>query len=989
MFTRTAARRRPLGATVVVVALGVLAGVLVPLGSTGATSPAIAVAADLSQPQPGATSPAPSTPASASGATDPGTPPSATTTPEATAPSPAQTGAASAAAEPSTSVPSASASAPAEAAPAAPSAAPASPATAAGSEAEAEAAAHAAASQTAQPRAARALAAGAGVSGCSYADAETGAYAGTLCWLDFSAAGSAITTRYIERNAGTDRTVCTSQGCRTTWHFDSMLGRDYGFVTATGSGASRSASETAAATDLNSKLPTAGNGRYGNVGAAGFKPYPITVTLEGGYTLTAGLTISSDSAAGRAVSGWAFPTWPGAFLGNVRPNERFYTGVRGRPALYHLVNGGNKTTTITLSNVTLSSNGTNTKGFSVVVADAESTDSGESIAWSQQNGSNFSWLPNIPGRTDKPGIMGNACPQRVAPLPGSTSATAECLANANSDKTGTPMLQVSPGPSGQFSITATLGTGGGLQGTAFGIIIARAQASAQVVNRIVGVNGSSLDPTNFGVTIDGGSTASTGATATEATTGGIPVLLNAQGTRVEFATSASGSLAASYTASWRCFKTDPNSTVRTMWPSATGSSPSPPPSSDSFSLLRAGQFVHCTVTYTPPYLTLVKQVQNGSTGASNAPADWVLSGSGPSSRVSGSGATVRTAVAVGTYTLAEAGPTNPWVHGYRWTGLSCTATPNSGSTSVGSLTTTPGSSSGTIATGSIPIARGNNVTCTFVNTAQSTLTLVKRLGSLGTAQPTDFTLTATAPDGALAVRGTTGSAGATGVVTPGVAYVLGEQNGPATYVQDSVWSCVNRQGGAVAVSAGSVSVPTASQVTCTVTNATARLTLLKHMEGFSSTLEPRDFKLTAAPATLDGLVHQVVVGNDEVLLSGPGANTFDVRPGHEYTLSESSRFAYLGLSLQVYPGGYPASGNFDDSLWEPVEVNTVRVEANQHAVYRFVNAAPVALTLPLTGGIGADTYLFGGAGLLLLGLLVIAIHLARTRIRSDREARLT
>lgn len=67
----------------------------------------------------------------------------------------------------------------------------------------------------------------------------------------------------------------------------------------------------------------------------------------------------------------------------------------------------------------------------------------------------------------------------------------------------------------------------------------------------------------------------------------------------------------------------------------------------------------------------------------------------------------------------------------------------------------------------------------------------------------------------------------------------------------------------------------------------------------------------------------------------------------------------------------------------------MRVDANQHAVYRFVNAVPPALALPLTGGIGADTYLIGGAGVLVLGLLAAAALLVRTRIRSSREARLT
>lgn len=994
MFTRTFARRRSLRATLSVLVL--VAGIAVPLTPIVESAGAVAAApapSPTDSPTPTATPTPPPTPEPTAVPESTAAPePAASPVPTEAAPEP--TGAASAASE-VTPVPSSGPPAALSAEPAPTEAAP----EAAASEADVTS------SQTAQPRAARNLAARAGESSCNYANAGTGAYAETLCWIDFSAVGSAITTEYRQRNADTDSTSCERPkkkwNCTTTLQFDSVLGADYGSVTATGffsdksEDTARTSSHAAATTDLDSLLPATGSSRYGNLGATGFMPYPITVTLQGGYTLTAGVTISSDTAAGRVVAARAFPTYSGAFLGN----RDFYTGVGGNPALYQLSSGGSKTTTITLSNVTLRSNGAKTTGFSVVVADAESTDSGESIGWSRQNGSNFSWLPNVPGGTGKTATMGNACPQSYVPALGSTSATAECRANSSSTKTGTPMLQVSPtsaSESTSFNITATLGTSGGLQGTAFGIIVARAQTTVQVADRIVGTNGTSLDGTNFSVTVNGGSTASTGATATGATTGGIPVLLNAEGSRVAFdATSPSGALATSYTASWQCFKTDPNSTVRTPWP-ATGSSPTPPPTSSQFALLRAGQFAHCTVTYTPPYLTLVKQVQNGSTGASNVPADWSLSGTGTSSRASGSGAGVRTAVAAGTYTLAETGPTNPWVHGYRWTGLSCTA--NTGSTAVGSLTTTPGSPSGSIASGSMPIAPGNDVTCRFVNTAQAqtTLTLVKRVGLLGTALPTDFTLTATAPSGALAgPSGTTGTSGATGVVTPGASYGLSESGGPATYVQDGAWSCVNQRGGTVSVSAGSVSVPAADQVTCTVTNATSRLTLLKQVVNDSGgTVTPEQFSLTATPAvspTVPGLAGFTVDGASTITSS----NSREVRPGHPYALSENmGNYAYLGQSIQVYTGPTGGTGPTpeqlaDDRNWQRMltaaQAAAFTVEAGEHAIVRFVNDDAPPLTLPLTGGIGADSFLLGGAGLLLLGLLAAAVPLVRTRIRSSRK----
>lgn len=957
MFTRTSARRRSHRATIGVLTLGT--AIALPLTPMVETAGAVAAASSPSQ----TASPAPT----------------ATPTPPPT-PEPTAAPAPTAAPEPTTPP------VPTEAAP-----------EAAASEAEVTS------SQITQPPSARSLAARAGEGGCNYATAGTGAYAETLCWLDFSATGSAITTEYTERDAATDRTSCQwfiGYSCTTTWHFDSVLGAEYGSVTVTGTGTgwtedtARTASQNAATSNRDSQLPLTGGGRYGNLGATGFTPYPITVTLQGGYTLTAGVTISSDSAAGRVVAARAFPTYSGAFLGN----RDFYTGVGGNPALYQISNGSSKTTTITLSNVTLRSNDVKTTGFSVVVADAESTDSGESIVWSRQNGSNFSWLPNVPGGTGKTATMGNACPQISVPDLGTTSPTAECRANSSSTKTGTPMLQVSPtsaSESTSFTITATLGTGGGLQGTAFGIIIARAQATVQVADRIVGTDGTSLDGTNFGVAINEGSTAFTGTTATGATTGGIPVLLDAEGARVTFgATSPSGALAASYTASWRCFKTDPNSTVRTVWP-ATGSSPTPPPTSGQFALLLAGQFAHCTVTYTPPYLTLVKQVQNGSTGASNVPADWSLSGSGTSSRASGSGAGVRTAVAVGTYTLAETGPADPWVHGYRWTGLSCVA--NTGSTAVGPLTTTPGSASGTIASGSVPIAPGNDVTCRFVNTAQAqtTLTLVKSV-PFGALSATTWQLSVTGPQSALpGPSGATGSAAATAAITPDVAYRLVESPGPATYVQTGAWACIDDLGASISVSAaGDLTVNRAgASVTCTVTNQTAHLTLLKVVVNDNGgTIAPEDFELTATPASSSHDLSSSSVAGASAITTD---NTLEVRPDHAYALTEDmGDYAYLGQSIQHYSGpeNPTATQLADNANWEPLtdaQAAAVTVEAGERAIYRFVNDDAPALALPLTGGIGADTYLFGGTGVLVLGLLAAAVLLVRTRIRSSREARLT
>ena len=106
-----------------------------------------------------------------------------------------------------------------------------------------------------------------------------------------------------------------------------------------------------------------------------------------------------------------------------------------------------------------------------------------------------------------------------------------------------------------------------------------------------------------------------------------------------------------------------------------------------------------------------------------------------------------------------------------------------------------------------------------------------------------------------------------------------------------------------------------------------------------------------------------------------------MRPGTAYALSESSRFAYLGLSLERYDEAGVA--------WIPVtDPSSIVLQPGDHAVFRFVNAAPPALALPLTGGIGADTYLLAGSALLLLGLAAAATLLHRTRLTDLRRGRL-
>lgn len=281
------------------------------------------------------------------------------------------------------------------------------------------------------------------------------------------------------------------------------------------------------------------------------------------------------------------------------------------------------------------------------------------------------------------------------------------------------------------------------------------------------------------------------------------------------------------------------------------------------------------------------------------------------------------------------------------------------------------------------------VTITNTVECQSQLTLLNSV-SFGSADPAGWTLTATGP--------TTlgGQSGATGTVRPATDYTLAHSGGPATYAQQGQWSCVDDANGqSVALAGNTVQVPLGKHVRCTVVQATAQLILLKAViNDNGGTVTPAQFALTATPATLS-----TVPGLTATTVTGAGrataANTLEARPGHEYALTEEmGDYAYLGQSVQRYVGPARATtrqlANPDHWLsLTAAEAAAVTVAAEQRAIYRFVNDDAPALTLPVTGGIGADSYRFGGAGALMLGLLAAALLVARTRFRSSRKERLT
>ncbi|WP_347755740.1 SpaH/EbpB family LPXTG-anchored major pilin [Agrococcus sp. ProA11] len=410
---------------------------------------------------------------------------------------------------------------------------------------------------------------------------------------------------------------------------------------------------------------------------------------------------------------------------------------------------------------------------------------------------------------------------------------------------------------------------------------------------------------------------------------------------------------------------------------------------------RSGASVVCTFRNAPLVSSVVvRKVVQGTDGTGEDPGvGWSVTADARAtsgSVTSVPGAATQTTDAAGeaswllrfgsTTSVASIAVSETQQAGHAFVQGSCIVTTIAGATSEIALP----NAQGTTLTG---IAPGSSVDCTIVNRVlPTTLTLAKSV-AFGSADPTSWRLLATGPQGAR--PGPAGASLTTAEITPGVAYRLTESGGPATYVQTGSWVCTDELGATVAVSsAADVTVTrTGARVTCTVTNQTAMLTLLKVVVNDNGgTIEADGFDLTATPSPFTGLTATTVEGASTVLR----ANTFEVRPGHAYALSEDmGDYAYLGQSIQRYTGPSTASASelAADANWQTLtaaQAAAVTVPAGQRAIYRFVNDDAPALSLPLTGGIGADTYLFGGAGLLLLGLLVAAFPLLRTRLGPSR-----
>lgn len=304
----------------------------------------------------------------------------------------------------------------------------------------------------------------------------------------------------------------------------------------------------------------------------------LSFALPDGSTLSFNVRVTGGT--GTAYSTVASPSWTGAAVGNSA-----FIGIPGRPVLYTASAG---TRTVTLSGITITPPaGATASVFAFIVADAESTNEGESLRMST-NGGAWQLLDNVP------------------PISGSTFPPLSGLGTSNAAITG------APGTVGGYILGSNSPTSvsvetvaSGLQGLMFAVRF----ASVRLQKTVLGSRINSADQFQFQI-----ASSSTSAVLTSGITSGsgsgpfstAPIVMSAGVPITVRETMATGSVStlAQYSARLTCVNT--TGQTRAALPNNLAVT--------SFNLgqLEFGEALVCTFTNgAQPRLTLRKALGSG------------------------------------------------------------------------------------------------------------------------------------------------------------------------------------------------------------------------------------------------------------------------------------------------------------------------------------------------------------------------------------------
>ena len=210
---------------------------------------------------------------------------------------------------------------------------------------------------------------------------------------------------------------------------------------------------------------------------------PINLTF-GGYTATLTITVSAGPTGSVGITSAAFGSgiWPRAILGNTIAGTPYYLGTVGQPALYELADPTSPDAlpgpreTVTMSGLVVKDpSGNVIHDYSLVMTDAESTNTGEGFVWTSDVPLNNlqSVVPtagnNVSGNSNAP--YGTPC---NAVLSGFGTNTVTCQSTLipgeiSSSARGIVMVQAEGATTASAQITGRGGSG--RQGIAFAIAL--------------------------------------------------------------------------------------------------------------------------------------------------------------------------------------------------------------------------------------------------------------------------------------------------------------------------------------------------------------------------------------------------------------------------------------------------------------------------------------------------------------------------------------
>lgn len=353
----------------------------------------------------------------------------------------------------------------------------------------------------------------------------------------------------------------------------------------------------------------------------------LTVAV-GRYTLSFNANVKAGAAGANGVHTRGLPTWDGAVLGNTKDGQDYYTGLGdGDYAIYQNVSsdltGGryNERDIVTLSDIVLrdASGHEVENGWSVVVADTETTSNYEGFVW-RSDADLDGFLDIVPASYQKtcsgdPDILAGG-------LTGLGSTEVTCLGGNFGDSLGAGynpnrgvLAAIAETPS-TISSTFINDFSSSRQAIAFGVMVSKVDVTKTVESRYQDSDQFTVSTSDANGQI---ASASTEGDGTSATTGAIEQLTGPGGSDVTFTErgASDGVGLDHYTVDWACTRNGEEIPADQLAESATDDT------RNVTAHVGVGDLVSCVATNTAR-LGSASWTKTGADGIALAGSEWTL-----------------------------------------------------------------------------------------------------------------------------------------------------------------------------------------------------------------------------------------------------------------------------------------------------------------------------------------------------------------------------